>query len=361
MNTTTKDQVEANNERRKKNAKWWMFGGTFLVLVAPFLISRDIGLPPFTESTASVGDTIGGITAPIVGIMGAVLVYYALLAQIEANKQINDQFQEQKKITYRQNFEQVFFNMLNLHRDNVNNFSLVPSDILWELNFDDKALKKISLHDDDGMRVAIYNIENKLDPNEAEKPFEHRAFFKYSITRLIELIYLTDKYGGLDKKVKKTKFEATENRKAFYSFFHHIYETLFHRLDTYLGHYYRNLYRMVKYIDEQTFSEDKEEDYRSKYFYISIVRSQLSDHEIQWLFFNGLFDYGELFKPLIEKYSMLKNLRYHKNETIKKFKSQYENIAFEELVWIKTTDSKTGKETYSIKPEHEKYLALIKE
>ena len=74
MNTTTKDQVEANNERRKKNAKWWMFGGTFLVLVAPFLISRDIGLPPFTESTASVGDTIGGITAPIVGIMGAVLV-----------------------------------------------------------------------------------------------------------------------------------------------------------------------------------------------------------------------------------------------------------------------------------------------
>ncbi|MFW5612850.1 MAG: putative phage abortive infection protein, partial [Prevotella pectinovora] len=33
-------------------------------------------------------------------------------------------------------------------------------------------------------------------------------------------------------------------------------------------------------------------------------------YELVWLYYNGLSDYGsEKFKPLIEKYSMLQNLR----------------------------------------------------
>lgn len=340
--------------RKLDRAAWLIIVGSLVVLCLPYFLTQFTGFISFNTKTGAIGDTIGGITAPVVGLLGAILVYYALRQQIIANDIINEQFKEQKATTYRQNFEQAFFNMLNLHRDNVNKVSLVPSDILWELNFDEKALEKIRVHKDDGMKVATYNIENKINPDEEEKNFEHRAFFKYSISRLIDLIYLTDKYGGLEKKVKKTKFQITDNGKAFYSYFPEIYGTLFHRLDTHLGHYYRNLYRIVKFVDEQTFSDYKKDDYEIKYFYVSIVRSQLSDHEIQWLFFNGLYDYGELFKPLIQEYSMLKNLRHHPDGTIKKFKPLYTVTAFEEVVWAEKVDQFSGERTCMRKPGHER-------
>jgi uncharacterized protein (DUF952 family) len=354
MSKENKPRKALEKLRKLDRTAWLIIGGSFVVLCLPYILTQFEGFVSFNTGTGAIGDTIGGITAPIVGLMGAILVYYALREQIKANEIINDQFKEQKKITYRQNFEQVFFNMLNLHRDNVNNFSLVPSDLLWELHFDEKAKHKIQSNAEESLRVQLHRIENQIDPDEVGKPFEHRAFFKFSIDRLLELIYLADKYGGINKKIKRTKFEATKGSRSFYSYFPHIYNTVFHRLDTHLGHYYRNLYRIVKMIDEQNFSEDEKEDYQTKYLYASIVRSQLSDHEIQWLFFNGLFDYGELFKPLIQEYSLLKNLRYNPNETINKFKPYYKDTAFEEVVWIKQVDPITGLKTNKRKEGHER-------
>ena len=45
-----------------------------------------------------------------------------------------------------------------------------------------------------------------------------------------------------------------------------------------------------------------------QYKYTSITRSQLSDYELLLLFYNGLSEMGEKFKPLIEEYALLKNL-----------------------------------------------------
>ncbi len=70
-----------------------------------------------------------------------------------------------------------------------------------------------------------------------------------------------------------------------------------------LGSYYRSLYRVIKFIDESNFS-DKE-----KYQYTSFIRAQLTDVELYWLFYNCTVGYGvEKFKPLIEKYTLLKNM-----------------------------------------------------
>ena len=80
--------------------------------------------------------------------------------------------------------------------------------------------------------------------------------------------------------------------------------------DSNFGHYFRNLYRIIKFIDEYDFKfKDAVEDYNFKYKYTSIVRSQLSDYELYWIFYNGLCEYGsDKFKPLIEKYTILKVL-----------------------------------------------------
>jgi hypothetical protein len=70
--------------------------GIALTIVAAWLLIQDWSAITFIN-TGQIGDTIGGITSPIVDLIGAILVYKALQAQIIANKIITDPFEEQTK------------------------------------------------------------------------------------------------------------------------------------------------------------------------------------------------------------------------------------------------------------------------
>lgn len=68
-----------------------------------------------------------------------------------------------------------------------------------------------------------------------------------------------------------------------------------------LGHYFRSLYHIIKYVHECCPKDKKR--------YTSIVRAHLSSHEQALLFYNGLCGYGcEKFKPHIEDYALLENM-----------------------------------------------------
>jgi hypothetical protein len=70
-----------------------------------------------------------------------------------------------------------------------------------------------------------------------------------------------------------------------------------------IGHYFRNLYHIIKYVHESRVSKKK------KKFYTHLVRAQLSSHELLLLFYNCLSPLGnEKFKPLVERYSLLENM-----------------------------------------------------
>jgi hypothetical protein len=56
----------------------------------------------FTQ-TGQIGDTIGGITAPMANLLGAILVYLALKAQIEANLILKKQLDDEKSKTISSN------------------------------------------------------------------------------------------------------------------------------------------------------------------------------------------------------------------------------------------------------------------
>ena len=66
------------------------------MLVLPVLFTRS-GLS-FSE-TGDIGDTIGGITAPISSLVGSILVFLALKGQILANKFTQEQIRDQKFCT----------------------------------------------------------------------------------------------------------------------------------------------------------------------------------------------------------------------------------------------------------------------
>lgn len=75
---------------------------------------------------------------------------------------------------------------------------------------------------------------------------------------------------------------------------------------TYFDHYFRFLYRILKFVHETPLITSFEDEYE----YTSMLRAVLSRYELVWLYYNGLSEYGnEKLKPLIERYAMLKNLR----------------------------------------------------
>jgi len=90
-----------------------------------------------------------------------------------------------------------------------------------------------------------------------------------------------------------------------------------------LGHYFRTLFNLFKFVGKSTFDETE------KRFYTNLIRAQLSDAEAMLLFLNGLSDKGEKFKPYLERYSVLKNVdRNHELFRRSEKRDTYSDTAF---------------------------------
>ncbi|WP_172979779.1 putative phage abortive infection protein [Pseudomonas kitaguniensis] len=116
-----------------------------------------------------------------------------------------------------------------------------------------------------------------------------------------------------------------------------------------VGHYFRNLYWIMKMIDssQDTPIESKDldvstsnkrrryTDYLRKRSYTNIVRAQLSDSEMALLQINCLGPYGADLKYYAEKYSLLKPLgEKHFGGWAQYMSSQFNGIAFLGLEYI---------------------------
>jgi hypothetical protein len=75
-----------NNEKTYgRRANITLIVGLVALLFAPAIISQlSFGIS--FEDTGQIGDTIGGITTPILTFIGSILVYYSFKQQLEANK-----------------------------------------------------------------------------------------------------------------------------------------------------------------------------------------------------------------------------------------------------------------------------------
>jgi hypothetical protein len=81
------------------------------------------------------------------------------------------------------------------------------------------------------------------------------------------------------------------------------YETFANFRQSLIGHYFRTLYNIVKFIDTSNID--------NKQIYINILRAQLSSSELTLLFYNCISKYGsEKFRPLVEKCGLLENMDF---------------------------------------------------
>lgn len=101
------------------------------------------------------------------------------------------------------------------------------------------------------------------------------------------------------------------------------YEKVFHKYQSDLGHYCRNVYNLVKFVNEEA-----ELDKSGKQKYINLFKAQLSSDELVVLFYNNLSEHGnKKFKPLSEKYALFKNLNAS-NLIHDRHQSQYKESAY---------------------------------
>src|SRR5687767_386689 len=84
-----------------------------IILTLPWVFTHWQSVLDFT-ATGQIGDTIGGLTAPFVAILAALLTFIAFWVQYRANEDQKDQLN-------RQSFESIFFEMIRLHTENVVN------------------------------------------------------------------------------------------------------------------------------------------------------------------------------------------------------------------------------------------------
>lgn len=70
-----------------------------------------------------------------------------------------------------------------------------------------------------------------------------------------------------------------------------------------LGHYFRYLYNLIRFIDDHRDIPDKE-----KLALMKILRSMITDYELLLIYFNAASPQGENFKYYIKKYSILNNM-----------------------------------------------------
>lgn len=285
-----------------KKERWIFFGvGVIVILVLPWLFTRNLGLPSFKDS-GSIGDTIGGVTAPFLNFFGAILVYLALRAQIDANSGIKDQFLVQQ-------FESRFYKMIDLHVENVQSFSIQE----FEVNSLGNLSAKTEIN---GRRVFLPMIKEFHFILEIVNEF-YEADKIANVSSLNKLAYQIFFYGidsdhvkpinEDDKKFKQLKkalnnfrngFRNTFSRNRVFNSVHPtIKKEIKLRFVPFSGHesrlavYFRHLYQTVKQVNE---SENKGIiEYSEARQYLAILRGQLTNQEQQLLYYNYLFGFGD--------------------------------------------------------------------
>ncbi|EIN6343186.1 putative phage abortive infection protein [Vibrio vulnificus] len=257
-----------------------------LFALGTFIDNFGMGYWDSVEKWAQTGDFFGGVLNPIFAFLSLILIAYTLTqnkqALVQSRKAIE---QSEKALTQNelalktgneelklsriefgnsvkalnsqveqfnsQRFENTFFNMLTLQNDILNNISFNNDTISPLINMHEESTNA---------RAAFSSILRWIRDDDVEVEGECQSLKHYN------------------------EFQVTANQVV--------------------GHYFRNLYQIIKFIDESELVE------KEKQKYARMLRAQLSSDEIALLFFNCLsskVDNGQ-FRCFVIEYRMLEHL-----------------------------------------------------
>ena len=198
------------------------------------------------------GDYVGGILGSVFALLALVALLLTLRLQSRELRLSSEELKnsaralaEQSQSLSLQNFENRFFNMLSLHHQIVNGMDLRKGGV-------------VTASGRDCLKIFYDRLKTAFE--------------------------------------SALRGDSIDYRKGLEDGYENFYQKHSHEL----GHYFRYIYRILKFIDESQVSNKRE--------YSGILRAQLSNPELALLFYNGITWRGSKLKPLAEKYALFENL-----------------------------------------------------
>ena len=231
------------------------------MLIAAYFFLWKSNSPISFEKDKVINSTLlndfGSLTAGTVGLLWSLAGVFLLIASLQEQKRATD---ENIKSIRLQQFENTFFQLINVHYQIVNSL-------------------KIVLQDDDG------------------RPEKDEEGHKITKEGIICFVALAEEIGKCYRK------NTVENDAK--STFHKVCTEQFYIYSAELGHYFGNFFNILSYVD--TFSEIEDID-RQKY--IKILKSQLSNYELVIILYFDMIKTDSERKNIIEKYGLLEHLDF---------------------------------------------------
>ncbi|AXX89385.1 hypothetical protein CKA55_12520 [Arcobacter suis] len=238
-----------------------------------------MGIKDVVEILGPFGDFFGGMLNPILTFCSFMALLMTIILQQKELKLTREQVEisvkelgetrkateisseallEQSKSLKTQNFENTFFNMINLHNNSLSN-------------------------------IKVEKENFKITPRETSNSFNYIFEKRVEGREVINHIF----FNFLKFQKEFAEFYSPKKTSV-------IFEDFIGYFSFDINHYFRNIYQILKFIDNSYISNKK--------IYSNILRAQLSSTELGMLFFNSICKNGnEKLLPLLIKYEFLEH------------------------------------------------------
>lgn len=270
-----------------------------LVVVAVFYAAALLEIRPIAKAICpnlegENGFGVFGDSTAVLNTFFSALAFGGVLITIFIQLAMTKRQAEENRIT---KFENVYFNMTQTFETIVDGLS---KHISYDAAYIEERLSReneaeVNYNDN----LNIYNLHQSSDAD--SKYLRGRDVFLY--------VYDTEKVRFEDDEdnaedVEDNEQDDEQNKWMTRKEILKRHPNCFDEISVVeLHHYFRYLYRILKYIDDSELIFPLE-----KYKYAAMLRAQLSCYELVMLYYDGLSESGRNLKPLIEKYAMLDNL-----------------------------------------------------
>jgi hypothetical protein len=304
-----------------------------LVIIGFIIILTFLFRSPFndwswvTDATlfGQFGDFIGGFIGTLFSLAGFFLIYKTLLAQQQAIKQ-------QENNSDNVSFETTFFNLLHNQQEITNNIKAYFKSINGLTDeriqkfegreffmYSVHELKKINdsvfsstflgIYDRKDMEHWGHYIDELYDPSSTNYTHpDEAAEEEENAIKNARIKYANKFYGITSKQWNNIHDKSMEERISF------VYKMFLRRFHYVIGHYFRNIYHILNFIEQHELSQIAKTNEVSKHEiirnncnkYAQFIQAQMSSYELTLLYYNALCFPKSL--RLITKYNLLENL-----------------------------------------------------
>lgn len=316
MSKTVDNESNKNTRKSGTNWDWVVFSSVIVLLIIIWFTSSSIinyfvvSPDPVKLSNEEVrglfGDKFGAINSLFSCIAFVGIIFAIILQKRDLNQQ-RISIDAQSELTSIQTFETSFFNLLNQHKNNIDQLELSSQYKRAAFSY----FKELLLVANENF--SVFNSLKRLNRSEVITIKESSNIPENLMSKLelYERETISECITGGHIAIIGKYLD--ENIIQHQNYISESYIAAHKKSGDALSHYFRTLYVIYKYIDETPLiKNEKRKDYAR------IVRAQLSDDELLVLFYNVLakpdslvynqeFGYPKMTK-YVHKYDVLQNL-----------------------------------------------------